>query len=141
MYLNCLTRKIILTMKKILALVFITLTALVSCEKSDKKTDETNNPLLGTWYIQTKVVNGSLQNLSDCEKKETLVFTDKTINRIESEIKNGVCIPLGDDIAQYTVSGNKLIEISEGEREEFNFTISGNTLTMTLVEQDNNKLV
>ncbi|GET46122.1 lipocalin family protein [Capnocytophaga felis] len=128
-------------MKRILTSAFIALTLLVFCGKDDKNLDETNSLLIGVWHIQTKVVNGSLQNLSDCEKKETLVFTDKTINRIESEMKNGVCIPLGDDIAKYTISDNKIIEISEGEKEEFNFTITNNTLTMTLVEQDDNMTI
>lgn len=103
--------------------------------------EKVQNPLIGTWNIQTKKVNGSIQTLSDCEKKETLVFTDKTINRIESEMQNGICTSLGDDIATYVISGNKLIETNEGEDEEFTFSVNGNILTMTLVEQDNNATI
>lgn len=100
--------------------------------------DKVQNPLIGTWDIQTKTINGSIQALSDCKKKETLVFTEKTINRIESEMQNGVCTSLGDDIATYVISDNKLIETDEGESEEFTFYLNHNILTMTLVEQDNN---
>ncbi|MDO5106480.1 lipocalin family protein [Capnocytophaga sp.] len=99
------------------------------------------NPLIGTWDIQTQTVNGTLNKLSDCQKKEMLVFTDRTINRIESEEKNGLCVSLGDDIATYVISGNKLIEISEGEKEVFTFEVKENILTMNLEEKDNNTVI
>ncbi|AWL78784.1 hypothetical protein DKB58_07440 [Capnocytophaga canimorsus] len=130
-------------MKKIVTSALTAVMALVSCGKDDnpQNQDKIVNPLIGTWDIQTKTMNGILKKLSDCDRKEVLVFTDKTINRIESEMKEGICTPLGDDIATYTISGNKFIETSDNEKEEFTFTVNANMLTMNLVEQDDKVII
>lgn len=122
-------------MRKML-LAFLALFFVVSCGKSDGNGNETTNPLIGTWDIQTKTINKAIQNLSECDKKETLVFTEKTINRIESEMQNGVCTSLGDDIATYTISGDKLIENHKDETEEYTFSIKDSMLTMILTEKN-----
>ena len=68
-------------MKKLILLTL--LVGFFSC--SDDSNSESNNPLIGEWKLKSHIINGDVINLNDCDKEESLLFTQNDVTHREYE--------------------------------------------------------
>ena len=128
-------------MKKILLGTFIALTTLVtSCgskdndapappEKSPKIIKDNDIPtppqkspeIIGVWQMESSIIDGKPISVSECTIKETVVFTEKTIELLSFKKRNGNCGYEKQELLPYTLSGNT-------------FTTKNGTTTFTITE-------
>ena len=128
-------------MKKILLGAFIALTTLVtSCgskdndapappEKSPKIIKDNDIPtppqkspeIIGVWQMESSTIDRKRISVSECTIKETVVFTEKTIELLSFKKRNGNCGYEKQELLPYTLSGNT-------------FTTKNGTTTFTITE-------
>lgn len=111
-----------------------------ACDKEEDNSP--TNALAGTWVISS----GAATGCNDPNDNDTVTFTcdEKNCTRftftedgkvISSGIKNGDKFEVLE--STYQVKSNNVIEWCEGSScEELNFQISGNTLTISSIEDD-----
>ncbi len=118
-------------MKKILTLFVVTLfISLSSCGK-DNKTEETQNPLIGEWALQSQVETGK-EFKEDCQEYRYLLFSEKNLeNHRFRKNTNDVCED-NVGVTAYTVSGNNIIFEANGQKQTILFSIEGDILTITI---------
>ena len=101
-------------MKKILLGAFIALTTLVtSCGSKDNDTP--------TPPQKSPTIDGKPISVSECTIKETVVFTEKTIELLSFKKRNGNCGYEKQELLPYTLSGNT-------------FTTKNGTTSFTITE-------
>ena len=112
-------------MKKILLGAFIALTTLVtSCGSKDNDTPtppEKSPEIIGVWQMESSTIDGKPSSVSECRLKETIVFTEKTMERLSFKKREGNCSYEKQDLLTYTLSGNT-------------FTTKDGTTTFTITE-------
>lgn len=128
-------------MKKILLGAFIALTTLVtSCgskdndtptppEKSPEIIKDNDIPtppqkfpeIIGVWQMESSTIDGKPKAVSECTIKETVVFTEKTIELLSFKKRNGNCSYEKQELLPYTLSGNT-------------FTTKNGTTSFTITE-------
>ena len=112
-------------MKKFLFGAFVALATMIS--SCGSKDDETPAPpqktveLIGTWQMESSTIDGKPKTVSECTLKETIVFTEKTIERLSFKKRNGNCSYEKQDPLTYALSGNT-------------FTTKDGTTTFTITE-------
>lgn len=113
-----------------------------ACGK-DNKNEESTNPFVGTWALESYVANG-VDETTDCERQERAVFTDKTININSYYVKpsDGSCV---SNLIEFTYSysnGKVSAKSKDGEVVDsfITFTIENGKLVVTQVD-DNSKTV
>ena len=112
-------------MRKILLGAFIALTTLVtSCGSKDNDAPappEKSPKIIGVWQMESSTIGGKPKTVSECTLKETIVFTEKTIERLSFKKRDGNCSYEKQDLLTYTLSGNT-------------FTTKDGTTTFTITE-------
>jgi hypothetical protein len=112
-------------MKKILLGAFIALTTLVtSCGSKDNDAPappEKSPEIIGVWQMESSTIDGKRISVSECTIKETVVFTEKTIELLSFKKRNGNCGYEKQELLPYTLSGNT-------------FTTKNGTTTFTITE-------
>ncbi|AWL77903.1 lipocalin-like domain-containing protein [Capnocytophaga canimorsus] len=90
------------------------------------------NPFIGTWKLETFIVNGKVEHLDECQKQSTYVFTDTNLKVTSLNRKNNSteCETTIEEIS-YSISENKIV-MRKGEKNiEYTFLIKDNTLTFS----------
>ena len=98
-------------MKKILLGAFIALTTLVtSCGSKDNDAPapppQKSPEIIGVWQMESSTIDGKPKAVSECTIKETVVFTEKTIELLSFKKRNGNCGYEKQEPLPYTLSGN-----------------------------------
>ncbi|GJH39679.1 hypothetical protein RCZ04_02290 [Capnocytophaga sp. HP1101] len=115
-------------MKKIFVLAFVALSLFITaCGKSD----DSNETLPGTWYLVYQNDAGEEVKLTECDKTDHYVFTENTYTYYEALNTTSGC-ETQEFSGKLTVSGNQL----SLDDVTFIFSISGNRLTLTVTEKD-----
>tara|TARA_B110001469_G_scaffold81545_1_gene77154 strand:- start:622 stop:1074 length:453 start_codon:yes stop_codon:yes gene_type:complete len=71
-------------MKKIIFLLTL-LIGFISCSDDDDRSSENSTSLVGEWKLKSHVVNGNPYVLNDCDKTESLSFTETNLTHREYE--------------------------------------------------------
>ncbi len=118
-----------------------------ACGK-DNKNEESTNPFVGTWALESYVANG-VDKTTDCGRKETVVFTDNeiTINSYYVRQYDGACVSEVIKLT-YTFSNGKVSNITtqdgtvleNSEESESSFAIVNGKLILTEID-GNSKVV
>lgn len=106
----------------------------ISYKKNARKTPPAvpTNPFIGTWKLETFIVNGKVEHLDECQKQSTYVFTDTNLKVTSLNRKNNSteCETTIEEIS-YSISENKIV-MRKGEKNiEYTFLIKDNTLTFS----------
>lgn len=128
-------------MKNLLKIAFIAVAIFVtSCGKADDSVS--SKDLVGTWTAVSIFEDGVSQELSECEKRTNIVFTETHLKMTPYEQdKNGNCNIATKDIAEgtYSVSGNTItIKDGNNSSESASISLSGGKLTFSSVHKDLN---
>ncbi len=94
-----------------LTIVFLMTVILVSCNKDDDNNAEPT--LIGSWKLEGVRINGQSQDVSRCELKTTLKFSQKTVEVSFYEGEN--CEDVFVDTENYSRNGNILTVGSDSE--------------------------
>ena len=112
-------------MKKFLFGAFVALATMISsCGSKDDKTPDPPQKtaeLIGAWQMESSTIDGKPSSVSECTLKETIVFTEKTIERLSFKKRDGNCSYEKQDPLTYTLLGNT-------------FTTKDGTTTFTITE-------
>lgn len=112
-------------MKNFLFGVFVALATMISsCGSKDDKTPEPPQKtveLIGAWQMESSTIDGKPKTVSECTLKETIVFTEKTMERLSFKKRGGNCSYEKQDPLTYTLLGNT-------------FTTKDGTTTFTITE-------
>ena len=112
-------------MKNFLFGAFVALATMISsCGSKDDKTPEPPQKtveLIGAWQMESSTIDGKPSSVSECTLKETIVFTEKTMERLSFKKRNGNCSYEKQDPLTYTLSGNT-------------FTTKDGIITFTITE-------
>ncbi len=131
--------------KTILTAVLFLAVFSISCKKDDDGDDSsTSDVVVGTWSLEQKSTNTDSNNLSDCEKKNTITFSnDNEYSSISFQLQQDEsCKDLGslsgtwknNENNKYTITLN----IEEGQRKiETIITVKDDILTLTYGEAPN----
>ena len=116
--------------------IFLGATAFVallfsSCEKNDNASTD----LTGAWQLESATVAGQSQILGDCDKKTVYVFTQNqlTFHEFETNRSTRNC-DYDNHIETYKIEGNLIKDANDPNEKGIPFSISGNTLTLTIEE-------
>ena len=102
------------------------------CNKSSGTGPATVEDLVGTWVLTSVSAFGETYTPEEAEMDMTLIMNaDGTYTRIFTE----------DSVTEtytgtWSISGNTLIIVEDGETMSIPYTFSGNTLTLTMEEDD-----
>lgn len=128
-------------MKKLLLLTSMAIATIISCGKSDGDSSSNSNSLIGSWAVEAISVNGTPKELTNCDKKENITFTEKEVimnqpKKDFPEDKNCERIEIQTSI--YTVTSDNIIitDKKSGKEMVTPYKLSGDTLIIT--SQDNN---
>ena len=123
-------------MKRILlgAMAFVAL-LFSSCGKNDNASTD----LTGAWQLESATVAGQSQILGDCDKKTVYVFTQNqlTFHEFETNRSTRNC-DYDNHVETYKIEGNLIKDANDPNEKGILFSISGNTLTLT-IEKDGQK--
>ncbi|MDO4230208.1 MAG: lipocalin family protein [Capnocytophaga sp.] len=122
-------------MRQILILAMtVFLASFSSCKKDSS--DETTNPLIGTWTLESIIDNGVDKTTTDCDKKSTVVFTDKTATFRPFEISSstGTCTEIEAHQFNYTYTGGKGSIPGDSGESGITFVIENGILVLTEVD-------
>lgn len=101
-----------------------------SCGKDDK-TNETQNPLIGKWWLHTQVEAGK-EFTEQCQENRYLLFSEKDFEVNQSKVdENGYCKDNLNKVA-YTISGDNITFESNGQKASYPFSIKDDVLTVTI---------
>ena len=116
--------------------IFLGATAFVallfsSCEKNDNASAD----LTGAWQLESATVAGQSQILGDCDKKTVYVFTQNqlTFHEFETNRSTRNC-DYDNHVETYKIEGNLIKDANDPNGKGIPFSISGNTLTLTIEE-------
>jgi len=116
--------------------IFLGATAFVallfsSCEKNDNASTD----LTGAWQLESATVAGQSQILGDCDKKTVYVFTQNqlTFHEFETNRSTRNC-DYDNHVETYKIEGNLIKDANDPNEKGIPFSISGNTLTLTMEE-------
>ena len=116
--------------------IFLGATAFVallfsSCEKNDNASTD----LTGAWQLESATVAGQSQILGDCDKKTVYVFTQNqlTFHEFETNRSTRNC-DYDNHVETYKIEGNLIKDANDPNEKGLPFSISGNTLTLTMEE-------
>lgn len=119
-------------MKKFFTMALMSLVFMACNKKENKETPkEETHPIEGTWYLESSILDGEVDNLNDCDRKSFCNFS-KGNYKVENyrTQRDGSC-KLFDGEATYSVSENKLtIKFSEGGEKTNIFSINNDILTI-----------
>ena len=114
--------------------IFLGATAFVallfsSCEKNDNASTD----LTGAWQLESATVAGQSQILGDCDKKTVYVFTQNqlTFHEFETNRSTRNC-DYDNHVETYKIEGNLIKDANDPNEKGIPFSISGNTLTLTM---------
>ena len=102
-----------------------------SCEKNDNPSAD----LTGAWQLESATVAGQSQILGDCDKKTVYVFTQNqlTFHEFETNRSTRNC-DYDNHVETYKIEGNLIKDANDPNGKGIPFSISGNTLTLTIEE-------
>ena len=124
-------------MKRILLAAMASIALLIS---SCGKSDDSAGDITGIWQKESETVDGQSQTIDDCEKKTAVVFTQNQITTHDFIENAGAC-RYSKHVDAYKIEGNA-IKINEDSSINFPFSVSGNTLTIESVnDQDQEKTI
>ena len=131
-------------MKKIFTLAFIALTLLATaCGKSNNDNPSTpqndaKKALIGTWYLVSNIERGEKMVLTECDKKEHIVFKEDLyiFYRYRSAETMDDCINTNPKEGKYTISNNNLMV--DDDDIIYVFSITGDKLVLTYTEESGN---
>ena len=116
--------------------IFLGATAFVallfsSCEKNDNASTD----LTGAWQFESFTVAGQSLTIGGCEKKSVYVFTQNqlTSHVFETNTRTGNC-QYGKRVEKSYIEGNLIKDANDPNEKGIPFSISGNTLTLTIEE-------
>jgi len=112
-------------MKKVILLVAVFLTSLISCSEDDGET----NPIVGKWQILEFIENSETIAANICDKQDILeIRSDGTLSNISfpststTDASGNTTITCGDPNTikgTYSINGGELISTSEGNNGTF----------------------
>ena len=116
--------------------IFLGATAFVallfsSCEKNDNASAD----LTGAWQLESFTVAGQPQTPNDCQKKSVYVFTQNQLTSHDFNKNEGTghC-EYDKTVETYKIEGNLIKDANDPNGKGIPFSISGNTLTLTIEE-------
>ena len=102
-----------------------------SCEKNDNASAD----LTGAWQLESATVAGQSQILGDCDKKTVYVFTQNQLTSHDFNKNEGTGHCEYDRAVEtYKIEGNLIKDANDPNEKGIPFSISGNTLTLTIEE-------
>ncbi len=120
--------------------IFLGATAFVALLFSScGKNDNASTDLTGAWQLESATVAGQSQILGDCDKKTVYVFTQNqlTFHEFETNRSTRNC-DYDNHVETYKIEGNLIKDANDPNGKGILFSISGNTLTLT-IEKDGQK--
>ena len=120
--------------------IFLGATAFVALLFSScGKNDNASTDLTGAWQLESATVAGQSQILGDCDKKTVYVFTQNqwTFHEFETNRSTRNC-DYDNHVETYKIEGNLIKDANDPNEKGILFSISGNTLTLT-IEKDGQK--
>ncbi len=120
----------------------ITLGLFSSCSDDDSS-DTPEDMLKGSWQLTAELENGDPYELDNCDLEETIVFkSDGVFEFLDydpAEDNENECV-LDDDssVGEWSISSEGKLIVIEDDFEPYtvDYAISGNTLTITDIEED-----
>ncbi|EJU29733.1 lipocalin-like protein [Capnocytophaga sp. CM59] len=99
------------------------------------KNDNASTDLTGAWQLESATVAGQSQILGDCDKKTVYVFTQNqlTFHEFETNRSTRNC-NYDNHVETYKIEGNLIKDANDPNGKGILFSISGNTLTLTIEE-------
>lgn len=116
--------------------IFLGATAFVALLFSScGKNDNASTDLTGAWQLESATVAGQSQILGDCDKKTVYVFTQNqlTFHEFETNRSTRNC-DYDNHVETYKIEGNLIKDANDPNEKGILFSISGNTLTLTIGE-------
>ena len=116
--------------------IFLGATAFVallffSCGKNDNASTD----LTGAWQLESFTVAGQPQTPNDCQKKSVYVFTQNQLTSHDFNKNEGTGHCEYDRAVEtYKIEGNLIKDANDPNGKGIPFSISGNTLTLTIEE-------
>jgi hypothetical protein len=112
---------------------FIAVPLMTGCGGSDSKNDEDVNKLIGTWVLSLVTGTHPTQGTRTWTAADGI---SGTLTYTETTIKGTIAITDGPEIidATYTMEGNVLTILEDGETDIHTYSIDGNTLTQEFDE-------
>ena len=102
-----------------------------SCEKNDNPSAD----LTGAWQLESFTVAGQPQTPNDCQKKSVYVFTQNQLTSHDFNKNEGTGHCEYDRAVEtYKIEGNLIKDANDPNEKGIPFSISGNTLTLTIEE-------
>lgn len=117
-------------MKKITVICCIVVLLFVSCSKKEASNHplEEENPIKGTWVLQSEVENNKTITPSDCQKKSHIVLSENQyVEYHYATSKRNRCVIKKIDTLGYSLSGNRIKLSTE---DTFIYLIRDNYLTI-----------
>ncbi|WP_233882043.1 lipocalin-like domain-containing protein [Tenacibaculum piscium] len=113
----------------------VSLVAVVLMFASCSSDDDNTNPLVGKWNYFSSSMSGSNANLSNCESKSYMVFTEETFTEVSYELYEGNC-ESETSVGSYITKDGKIILSDNDSSESINleYSISGDELTVKAKE-------
>jgi len=112
-------------MKKVILLVAVFLTSLISCSEDDGET----NPIVGKWQILEFIENSETIAANICDKQDILeIRSDGTLSNISfpststTDASGNTTITCGDPNTTkgtYSINGGEITSTTEGNNETF----------------------
>ena len=129
-------------MKKVFILFSaLTLGFFTSCSDDDSE-DSPENSLMGSWQLTAEFENGETYQLDTCDLEETIVFKSggiyDFIDYDPSEENENECVVDADgaESGEWSIpSAGKIALVGDGEVDTLDYSISGNELTITAVDE------
>ena len=118
-------------MRRILTFVVAVLAiSLYSCGKDDKK-NETPNPLIGEWALQSQSEAGK-EFEEECQEYTYFLFTEKDVEDHQFIKEGDVCADNFKGKLPYTISNNQIHIEAKGQKQSLPFSVKDDILTITI---------
>lgn len=101
--------------------------SLIACLKKDN-----DDSPIGTWKLNSIMINRAQHILSECEKKEKIVFIEKTFSSYAYKL--GTCEKEFIENIPYEISNKKLNFSILGNKFSFVFRVFRDSMTITAIE-------
>tara|TARA_R110000751_G_scaffold72902_1_gene147610 strand:- start:19 stop:435 length:417 start_codon:yes stop_codon:yes gene_type:complete len=124
------------TIKNVFIIAFISI-ATFACNSDDDSSGDTTGDnqakIIGSWRYTSGTTNGAADTLDDCELMDTATFT---ASQVTFGYFEGIdCEDTGSETINYTISGNNISLILDGETYTSEIVTLNNT-TLTLKDSD-----
>lgn len=126
------------TIKNVIIVAFISILTF-ACNSDDDSsggtTGDNQAKIIGAWRYASSTTNGVADTVDDCELMDTATFTSSQVTFAYFE---GVdCADTGSETISYTISGNNITIIFDGESFTSEIiTLNNTTLTIKDTEDD-----